>query len=204
MAVSDRPTDANWMQEIELSAGKDGSCIKVRRESGWLPKEYVRMLNETIEKGYLLGYRLYADGVVADRNGNGARDGNETKMARPVAIGRKTDGTYCVLVYETTDEGDPEGFPFINLLKYNSADALGQDVRSATGIVRTNWPKLERAGRVHKNPLVRVRTNTGTKEVFVPYVIEHDGSATAVLDPELKAYLERCDALPKNFEVLER
>jgi len=191
------------MRDIKLSGDKGTVSLAITEESGWLPKEYVKMLNEARDKGYLLSYDFYEDGAVKDTNGNGKLDEGESKLSRPVVVIRKTDGTYCIGAYENADDGKlKSGLPVINVIKYNTRDSLGKAIQCVNGIAR-NYAKPANCGdgELIRNPRVRIRTKEGIKEVVAAFALKIEGKTIIYFDKELEIYLK--DALPKYYRVLK-
>jgi len=194
--AADKPNGPDWTQTLEYSSSDKTYRINVRRESGWLPEKYVKMLNEARDKDYLMSYDFYADG---------ASHNDKTALKRPIAVGRKNDGTYVFFVYESGDDGQLNlGMPVINVIKYNDPDSLGKAIRGKKGIARTNWPKPpdHKDGEIIKNPRVRIRTNKGIKEIVAPYALQTKEKTIVIIDEELKRYLKD-DELPKYYAVLK-
>jgi hypothetical protein len=173
---------------------KDDKGVRttISYDSGWMPREYIHMLNELRERGDIIGYNLYKDGA---KIGACQIDG-------PAAIVRRADGTFCGLVYdETNDSKLPQQY-CSNVIKHNTAESLRKAISQSDGFVRTDWAEINGAGRdVAKNKHIAMRTNSGELRVIVPYVI---GGRTVVLDFELEAWLKSHNALPKDYVRLEK
>jgi len=195
--------DGYKTRELELSTSDKSTSFKLSEESGWMPKEYVKMLNEARDNGYLLSYDFYEDGAVKDTNGNGKLDEGESKLSRPVVVIRKTDGTYCIGAYENADDGKlKSGLPVINVIKYNTKDSLGKAIQDTSGVAR-NYAKPADCGdgEIIRNPRVRIRTKEGIKEVVAAFALKIDDKMIIYFDKELELYLK--DALPKYYRVLK-